>query len=97
MVRMYKAFEIGVSLAFEDKKNGTTNIIQRINAPIKQHDPQIKLTMQAIQTTQQLEAQRIEQERLVSEQFARERRLDEELVKWRKNWQSVLVRQDCAI
>ncbi|KAL7522099.1 hypothetical protein ACHAWX_007247 [Stephanocyclus meneghinianus] len=53
--------------------------------------------MQAIQTTQQLEAQRIEQERLVSEQFAWEQRLNEELVKWRKNWQSVLMRQDCAI
>lgn len=53
--------------------------------------------MQAIQTTQQLEAQRIEQERLVSEQFAREQRLDEEQVKRRKNWQSVLMRQDSAV
>ena len=42
---MYKALEIGVSLTFEDKKNGTTNIIQRINAPIKQYDAQIKLTL----------------------------------------------------
>ncbi|KAL7517896.1 hypothetical protein ACHAWX_002771 [Stephanocyclus meneghinianus] len=81
IVRMYKALEIGVSLAFDDKDNGETNIIQQIKAQIKVHDAQIQAKNRVIQTTQQLEAERIEQERLIAEQIAREQRIQEELAK----------------
>ena len=78
---MYKALEIGVSVAFDDKENGEANIIQRINDQIKQHDAQIQAKNHAIQTTQQLEAERTEQERLIAEQLAQEQRIQEELAK----------------
>ncbi|KAL3792682.1 hypothetical protein HJC23_009410 [Cyclotella cryptica] len=84
IVRMFKALEIGVSFAFDDKGNGTTNIIQRMNSQIQHHDQQMQAKMHTIQTTQQLEAERMEQERLVAEQLAQEQRLKEEQAKQRE-------------
>jgi hypothetical protein len=86
IITMYKALEIGVSIAFANNC-----IVSSLKEQIKRHDDQIKAKEQSILMTQQLEAERKEKERLAAEQAAKDQRLKEEKAK-RKETEELAAR-----
>lgn len=72
---MHKALSMGISVAVESKT------LEKIEALINQHEKQLQAKAKAMQNTQQLEAERIEQERRAAEKLAEEERLKEEAAK----------------
>ena len=76
IIRVHKALEFAVTAAFD-----TNGVIGDIHDEIKRHEERLEAKAKAIETTQQLEARRKEQERLEADKLAEEELFKAELEK----------------
>ncbi|KAL7526913.1 hypothetical protein ACHAXR_004129 [Thalassiosira sp. AJA248-18] len=91
VVRIYKALEQGVAIIFHDTDAGGPSLVSSLQSQIQQHDEQLNAHVQAHQTQQQLESERLAKEKLAAEEHANQQRLLEEQTK--KNEERELARR----
>ena len=73
VIRIYKALEQGVAAVFED-----TGLVSSLRSKIQQHNDTVNAKKKAIQSQEQLEAERIAKEKAAAEERANQQRLLEE-------------------
>jgi len=82
-IRAYKALELGLSSIFQDRTNSEcsteqTSLVSNLRKQIQMQEEQMNKQRQAIQTQEQIELERIANEKLLAEKREMEQRLLEE-------------------